>query len=429
MVLLAVPRVSADWIGATSGSGYVDGGDKDYLHTGNWSGGTINDRFTATLAGALAVYLDGDRTGAPYKSGGNSLYIETADSTPRTLYLNGNMANAGGILYLGASTSTKLIVDLNGADRQFTCGNQQSGYIYAKVTGSGRLTLGPTRGQGINLYNPSNDWTGGLTIGGAYATVYCHAANVIPSGPGKGSLYINNVEADENLQLNGFPQTVNDLSSATTDAGNRRIRTASGTPTLTVLSYNNSTYTGIIQDGIRLTKDGPATLTLAYNCSYSGATTVEAGALLVNGNNSGANGAVTVKNNATLGGTGTVGGSTTVQSGGILAPGTNGVGTLTIDDNLVLSGGAVYNWQYNMGVGDLVQVNGTLTLPVAAAVTVNVGQIGGDMPSPAVLLTASSKPVGNISGWTVTGAPGYKAKIDGNSVILALPSGTRILLW
>jgi autotransporter-associated beta strand protein len=278
MMLAMAQRASADWTGATSGSGYVDGGDKDYLHTGNWSGGTINDRFNV---GNLTVYLDGDRTGAPVKTAGaGTFYIETADSTPRTLYLSGTIQSASGALCLGASTSTKLIVDLNGADRQFSCNNGQSGYIYAKVTGSGRLTLAPTRGNGINLYNPDNDWTGGLTIGGAYATVNCQAANVIPFGPGKGSLYISDVEADENLQLNGFSQTVNDLSSATANSDNRRIRT-SGSPTLTVLSYNNSTYSGIIQDGISLTKSGAAQLTLAGTTAntHGGVTTVNEGTL------------------------------------------------------------------------------------------------------------------------------------------------------
>ncbi len=285
-MIVTAQRASADWTGATSGSGYVDGGNRDYLHTGNWSGGTINDRFTNHTAD-LTVYLDGNRTGAPFSdrntTGNAWLYIETADSTPRTLSLNGNIHNNDGRLYLGASTSTKLIVDLNGANRQISYNGQQSVYIYAKVTGNGRLTLWPNNGN-MNLYNPNNDWTGGLTIGGAYVNVHCWAANVIPSGPDKGSLYIGEAEGQEDLYLNGYSQTVNDLSSANSATDNRRIRT-SGSPTFTVLSYNNSTYYGIIQDNISLTKGvtGSATaqLTLAGTAAntHGGVTRVNEGTL------------------------------------------------------------------------------------------------------------------------------------------------------
>jgi len=54
---------------------------------------------------------------------------------------------------------------------------------------------------------------------------------------------------------------------------------------------------------------------------------VSAGTLLVNGNQSGATGAVTVASGATLGGSGTIGGAVTVN--GILSPG-NSPGVLTV---------------------------------------------------------------------------------------------------
>jgi fibronectin-binding autotransporter adhesin len=420
-----VPQASADWIGATAGGGYVDGGDKDYLYTGNWAGGTINDGFTEAVSW-LTVYLDGDRTGAPYKNGGGQLTIETSDATPRTLFLSGNILNESGKLYLGGSTGTKLIVDLNGADRTIEYRNQQYAYIYAQITGNGRLVLSPTRGDGIHLYNPNNNWTGGLTVGGAVATVYCQAANVIPSGLGKGSVYIADVETYSELHLNGFSQTVNDLSSGANNTRPKYISTTAAA-TLTVLSYNDTTFAGVIRNTVSLTKAGSATLTLTCDSTYSGATTITSGTLLVNGNNSAANGAVTVRSGGVLGGSGTVGGAVTVQAGGALAPGNNGVGTLTVDDNLVLTTNAVYNWQCRNGTGDLVRVNGTLTLPNVATVIVSL--ISGDMPKTGTIFTADAL-VGakSLSSWTLPGEGSLIAKIIGNSIVLARPTGTVVTL-
>lgn len=69
------------------------------------------------------------------------------------------------------------------------------------------------------------------------------------------------------------------------------------------------------------------TILLAAN-AYKGPTTVGAGTLLVNGDQSQATGAVTVASAAALGGSGTVGGAVAVLDGGTLAPG-DGLGVFT----------------------------------------------------------------------------------------------------
>jgi len=74
---------------------------------------------------------------------------------------------------------------------------------------------------------------------------------------------------------------------------------------------------------------GTGTLVLAATNTYTGATTVGSGALLVNGA-IGTN-TVTVAANAMLGGSGSIGGAVTVQSGGTLQAGNaGGFGTLTV---------------------------------------------------------------------------------------------------
>jgi autotransporter-associated beta strand protein len=82
-----------------------------------------------------------------------------------------------------------------------------------------------------------------------------------------------------------------------------------------------------------LTKCGAGTLTLNATNTFSGATTVDAGTLLVNGivgTNNAVNG-VTVQNTGTLGGSGTVNGPVTVNAGGTIQPSVSGsTNTLTL---------------------------------------------------------------------------------------------------
>jgi fibronectin-binding autotransporter adhesin len=92
-----------------------------------------------------------------------------------------------------------------------------------------------------------------------------------------------------------------------------------------------------------LTKIGSGVLTLLGSNSYSGATAVNAGTLIVNG--SIANSAVTVNSGAILAGIGTVG-AATINSGGTFAPG-NSPGTMTVRGNLAFQSGAIYLVQVN----------------------------------------------------------------------------------
>ena len=75
--------------------------------------------------------------------------------------------------------------------------------------------------------------------------------------------------------------------------------------------------------------------------TYDGITSIEAGTLLVNGDNSLANGALNILSTATLGGIGTIGGATTLSDGGFLSPGDGGAGdTLSFVNSLDLHNAA-----------------------------------------------------------------------------------------
>ncbi|MBM0106344.1 autotransporter domain-containing protein [Steroidobacter sp. S1-65] len=147
-----------------------------------------------------------------------------------------------------------------------------------------------------------------------------------------------------------------------------------------VLAFNYSAaraYNNLISGTGSVIQRGTGAMTLAGNNTYTGATNVDAGALLINGDQSAATGLVTVANGATLGGSGIIGGAVTVADGGHLAPG-NSPGTLTMGA-LTLSSGSVLDFELGEAnaVGgtynDLINVNGDLTLDGTLNVALSAG--------------------------------------------------------
>ena len=140
------------------------------------------------------------------------------------------------------------------------------------------------------------------------------------------------------------------------------------------LIFNNSAsnvVANIISGSGSLTILGGGTVTLTGKNTYSGATTVTSGTLLVN-NAIGA-GAVTVTSGGRLGGNGTIGGSVTINSGGVLMPGSP-VGTLAVAGNLTMNSGSILN--FDLGTSnDRVAVSNDLSLTCTLNIT-NVGTLG-----------------------------------------------------
>ncbi|WP_034408861.1 Ig-like domain-containing protein, partial [Comamonas thiooxydans] len=140
-----------------------------------------------------------------------------------------------------------------------------------------------------------------------------------------------------------------------------------------------TTLSGVISGGGTLTKSGSATLTLTGAETHTGATTVSAGTLAVNGSTASA---TTVSNGGTLAGTGALG-AVTVLSGGTLAPGGNAAGILTINGPLSMAAGSTLALQINgltAGSGyDQVVVNGRVDMSAAnLAVTHGYASAEGD---------------------------------------------------
>ncbi|HWD91441.1 MAG TPA: autotransporter-associated beta strand repeat-containing protein [Verrucomicrobiae bacterium] len=155
---------------------------------------------------------------------------------------------------------------------------------------------------------------------------------------------------------------------------------ALGSAGLSETFYVNSVISGVgdLQLGGATVNNGTdvGVVVFSGNNTYTGATALASGTLLVNGSNG--NSPITVGTNATLGGTGSIGGTITVQAGGRLAPGTptrgaltNAIGTLTATGAVSVSGTVAMKIDRNASptsdkfVASSVTVNSGATLTVA----------------------------------------------------------------
>ncbi len=163
------------------------------------------------------------------------------------------------------------------------------------------------------------------------------------------------VNSNSTLNLNGFNNTIGSLSGTGTVLNNGE--TAA---TLTVGNDNTSTtFGGVLKNGtsvLALTKIGTGTLTLTGANTYTGTTTVNNGALIVDG--SIASVQTLVNSGGLLGGHGTIGGS--LVNSGVVGQG-NSPGTLVVGGNYTQNAsGTLRIGVAGLGAGqhDLLAVNG-----------------------------------------------------------------------
>ena len=224
-----------------------------------------------------------------------------------TLTNNGAVLMRGGTL--GSSTQGFTIGSGGG---YFNAAGGTFNTIAAQIssTGTDQATFTMGNGGGITLSNTANSYSGNTyVVASAAGANYLKmgAANVIPSGTGKGNVLLVNGGATAALDLNGFDQSINGLTTANTDSFVDN-RAASTTATLTVGNGDaTSTFVGSVQNSgsnavLNLTKIGTGTLTLSGSNTYSGETTVNAGTLQFS--NAGAVGSGTIALSATNGSSG-----------------------------------------------------------------------------------------------------------------------------
>lgn len=171
-------------------------------------------------------------------------------------------------------------------------------------------------------------------------------------------------------------------------------------------------------------KTGAGALILSGSNTYSGATTISGGSVMVNSPGSLSTATtVTVNSGGTLGGNGLVKCPVTVLAGGALAPGAS-VGTLTLESDLTLSGNLSIEVNKSLSPSnDVIYVAGALTNAGTGTVTVN--NLG---PALAIgdVFQIFNKPLTNGEAMTVVSPTGAgwtnKLAYDGTIEVVSLPA-------
>ncbi|TIR17842.1 MAG: autotransporter outer membrane beta-barrel domain-containing protein [Mesorhizobium sp.] len=344
--------------------------DADLVLTGVISGSGL---FTKTGAGMLTLLGNNSYTGGTRILGG----ILEAEGGNAIGDQSAVIAQAGVFRVLGDETIGTLsgdagTVELVGDLTTSTNFANTTALFYGGITGTGGFVKNGAYRQvlaGNNSYQGATQILGGTlyavgsgidSIPDASAVTVAAGATLSLARPSISSS-ITGIDSDD--------ETIGSLSGA----GN----VALGDRKLTIGGDASTTFSGSMSGaGGSLAKLGTGTLTLSGTNTYTGATTVDAGRLRVDG--SLGNTAVSVNSSGTLSGVGTIAGPVTVD--GTIAPG-DSPGTLTVG-SLTLNAGAKLDYELGVpgtvgnGVNDLIVVNGDLTLDG----TLNITDVGGFGP-------------------------------------------------
>ena len=352
------------------------------------------------------------------------------------LTLDGNLTLvSGGLLVTGAAAPTitgGTLLGGSGADlivQQFSSGNLT---ITSALTDNGAATSLTKSGPGKLILTGTDSMTGTNYLNGGVVEVSDLAK--LASGP----LVMNNgtlrytgmdVSSSRSVVLAGLGGTF-DISGSATVTQTTPIISAGGanSPFLNGNIINLGDWSG-------LTKTGSGTLVFAANNVYNGPTVVSNGVLSVNGTNSltgtsgGTNysggGTITVYG-GTLGGTGMVSGLVTIKNGGTIAPG-NSIGTLTLGAGLTLESGSTGLFEEQNGSsGDLLQVQGNLTIGANSTIAISVLGAALD-PTTNVLITytgtksGSFNPTVAIVGGSLNSSVSIDESVPGQIRLVAVP--------
>jgi fibronectin-binding autotransporter adhesin len=363
---------------------------------------TIDQDTNTEYAGLLANAGGGGNKLSLTKDGTGSLTLSGAST-----YSGGTTLNTGTLVAANNSALGTGTLTLNGGTFTHTDGVNRT--ISNDIVISGTTTVLPSS-NGLAL-SGNISGAGTLITGSQSGDQYLTISDDLSGFTGK--IIHNNT--DQNYLLFSGGSNVNTTAALETtgSTGGKYVRIQNknvtfgelsgtggaifGNRTLTINQSTNTTYAGRmadIQGSLSFTKNGSGSLTLTGANDYAGATTVNNGTLIIDGNQSGATGAMTINVSGTLAGSGTIGASLLTVNG-VIAPG-NSPGTLATGSQLWNDGGS-YLWEINASdidgggsIGtdpgwDWLDITGTLDLTnlSAGGFTIDIdsltsGNIAGD---------------------------------------------------
>jgi subtilase-type serine protease len=345
------------------------------------AGGTVTNlnTFVGSFAdGDGTVVVDGDN--ARWQNAG--ALIVGAQGSGAVDINNGTVSSQSGTLGSAAGADGRVRVAGDTANWNSTDG------IVVGFEGSGELAIedGALASSGAVVLGAAASGSGTLSLSGTAGARGTLETGIVQKQDGAGTVTLDGgvlrATADEGDFLSGFSS-----GEVRIDAGGAWLD-------------NNGHDVGIqtdLQGAGGLTKIGAGTLVLSGANTYQGATNVETGTLIVNGDLTSS--PLTVHNGAGLGGTGTVG-TTSLGAGSTLAPG-NSIGTLTVDGDLTFDSDTTYQVEVapDGSSGDRVQVTGQARLN--GAEVAHIGNNGNYRPATVyTILSADGGLDGTFGGVT-----------------------------
>ncbi|MBS1187140.1 MAG: hypothetical protein H6R04_1158, partial [Burkholderiaceae bacterium] len=372
------------FIGAISGSGgliKLGGGILDLSGTNTYTGATTVNAGTLALANGSAL--------------SDSSAVTVATGAGMTLYASETIGSLAGSGNVSITASHTLTTGGNNASTVFS-GQISSPFGGLVKAGTGTLML-----SGTNTYAGATTINGGtLELSGGQAVANSSAVTVA---------------AGATLQLDSS-ETIGSLAGS---GGTVSL----GASALTLGGDNSSTvFIGAINGSGELTKVGTGTLTLYGANTYTGATVISFGKLMLNGS---LNSAIRVDGGAVLDGSGSTSGAVTVQNGATLEVGSSGVEDLATGD-LTLASGATFVAQIGGTTArtgyDQIKVTGAVDLTGA---TLNASLINSFVPTTGNSFTLIDNDGTDAVTGTFAGlAEGSTVTIGGRQFTISYAGGT-----
>ena len=369
-------------------------------------------------------------TGSTVIAAGAKLILES----PNGNAIPGDIANSGTLALIGE--------DLNGT-----------------ISGSGNIEVGSSSGFTSNNINGANTYTGNTTIIGGHLTINnfrslgsAAGGTTVSSG---GSLIIGlpngNSSIDEPLTISGLGYYAGNDAAVTIQSGtvtytgsitlaeSARINVSDAATvefkgsiigsgkTLSLNANSTATNKRTISGVIALGSGGVAIRggdwVFSAQNTYTGVTTIggEGTPAKLSVTGSLAGGAEVYKN-GTLAGSGNVAGAI-VKSGGKVAPG-NSPGTLTVNGNLSMESGSVYEADVEpSGAHDLLLVNGNVSLSSGASVHL-ITQPGTYSTTSTLTILSASGTISGSFGTVISDSPFLIPTLseDGQNIFLTITS-------
>jgi len=378
--------------------------------------------------------------------GGASTYTGTTTISAGTLLLG-----SGGTT--GSLSTSSAIVNNSTLGFNRTNTTTQGVDFASVVSGTGGVTQS---GSGTTVLNGANTFTGATVI--SAGTLSVASLNSVVGGTASsnlgapvtvsaGTIGMGATTVTGGLTYTGSGETTDRVVNLAGTTGGASI-THSGTGLLKFTSSFTATGAGLktltlqgstagigeiggaivnSTSATSVTKAGTGTWVLSGANTYTGATTINGGALFIN--NSIGSGAVAVNSTGALGGSGTIGGAATAAAGSFLAPGAGSgvVGTLTFSSTLSIAGlaGGTNGLRFDLGAvgaSDKI-VSGALTIGsgVLDFSDFNFNTVAGFNGGIYTLFSASSivGTLGTSLTGTINGASS-QLSISGNDIILTV---------